>query len=363
MKTEPKTKGTWIHRLAIRLFTLVLAVLIFWVLGFFVEDIRSIRGPNYSDIEIKHLNKDLVARRSALEKQISDLTRRITNQTEKQRVVGDSSRNLQQTINQLLELQKMGLQKSIVFSETEQSNFTSSLKLFLDNQRKYQELSQTMSDMLDQKQGLVREKEQVDQEIEKQRLPGRAEFDRLTQKHRLKLAFYQLAILLPILLFAAVVIIRKRTSIYFPLFLAFGAATLIKVTLVVHEYFPSKYFKYILIGGLLIAVARLLLYFIRTIAFPKTQWLAKQYREAYERFLCPVCEYPIRIGPRRFLFWTRRTVNKMVVPGSCTEQEEKYTCPSCGSTLFEECPACHKIRHAMLPNCSHCGAEKEMKQD
>lgn len=361
MKTETKSKGTWIHRFAIRLFTLVLAVLLFWVLGFFVDDIRSIRGPDYSAIEKKHLDKNLEARRAALEKQVADLTRQIDNKREKQRVVGDSSRNLQQTINQLIELQKLGMQKSITFSETEQANFTSSLKLFLDNQEKYQGLSQTVSDMLERKQGLVREKEQAEQEIERQRQPARDEFNTLSEKHRLKLAFLQLAILLPILFIAVAVIIKKRSSIYFPMFLAFGAATLLKVALVVHEYFPSKYFKYILIGGLLIVVARLLVYFIRTIAFPKTQWLVKQYREAYERFLCPVCEYPIRIGPRRFLFWTRRTVNKIVVPGDHNILEETYTCPSCGSKLFEECPSCHKVRHAMLPNCSHCGAEKEIK--
>jgi len=361
MKTDAKSKGTWIHRFAIRLFTLVLAVLIFWVLGFFVDDIRSIRGPDYAAIEQKHLDKDLVAKRLTLERQVADLTRQIGNQAEKQRVVGDSSRNLQQTINQLIELQKLGMQKSIAFSETEQANFTSSLRLFLDNQKKYQELSQTVSDMLERKQGLVREKEQTEQKIESQRGPARDEFNNLSEKHRLKLAFLQLAILLPILVVAAAVIIKKRSSIYFPLFLAFGAATLIKVALVVHEYFPSKYFKYILIGGLLIVVARLLIHFIRTIAFPKSQWLVKQYREAYERFLCPVCEYPIRIGPRRFLFWTRRTVNKIVVPSERGDQEEKYTCPSCGSGLFEDCPSCHRVRHAMLPNCSHCGAEKAIQ--
>ena len=361
MKTEAKSKGTWIHRFAIRLFTPVLAVLIFWVLGFFVDDIRSIRGPDYAAIEQKHLDKDLVAKRLTLERQVADLTRQIGNQAEKQRVVGDSSRNLQQTINQLIELQKLGMQKSIAFSETEQANFTSSLRLFLDNQKKYQELSQTVSDMLERKQGLVREKEQTEQKIESQRGPARDEFNNLSEKHRLKLAFLQLAILLPILVVAAAVIIKKRSSIYFPLFLAFGAATLIKVALVVHEYFPSKYFKYILIGGLLIVVARLLIHFIRTIAFPKSQWLVKQYREAYERFLCPVCEYPIRIGPRRFLFWTRRTVNKIVVPSERGDQEEKYTCPSCGSGLFEDCPSCHRVRHAMLPNCSHCGAEKAIQ--
>lgn len=361
MKNDTKSKGTWIHRFAIRLFTLVLALLIYWVLGFFVDDIRDIRGPDYATIEQNHLDKDLVAKRVALEKQVADLTLQIENQTAKQRVVGDSSRNLQQTINQLIELQKLGMQKSIAFSEKEQANFASSLKLFLDNQQKYQELSQTVSDMLERKQGLVREKGQAEQEIERQRQPARDEFNTLSEKHRLKLAFLQLAILLPILIVAAGVIIKKRTSIYFPLFLALGAATLIKVTLVAHEYFPSKYFKYILIGGLLIVVARLLIYFIRTIAFPKAQWLVKQYREAYERFLCPVCEYPIRIGPRRFLFWTRRTVNKIVVPGDHGALEEKYTCPSCGCNLFEECSSCHEVRHAMLPNCSHCGEEKEIK--
>jgi predicted RNA-binding Zn-ribbon protein involved in translation (DUF1610 family) len=177
----------------------------------------------------------------------------------------------------------------------------------------------------------------------------------------MKLAFLQLAILLPILAAATVLVIRKRGSIYFPLFLAAGIATLIKVALVTHEYFPSRYFKYILIGGLLIVVARLLIYFIRTSAFPKAQWLLKQYREAYERFLCPVCDYPIRVGPRRFLFWTRRTVNKIVVPTNSGDPEETYTCPSCGSELFEECQACHGVRHSMLPSCTHCGAEKQIK--
>ena len=360
MRTAVQSKGTWFHRFAIRLFTVVLTVLAFWLFGFFVKDIRTIRGPDFAAIEREHVDKALVAKQAALEKQIADLTRQIANQTEKQRVVGDGSRNLQQTITQLIELQKLGLQKSVSFSDTEQANFTSSLTLFLEKQKRYQALSQTVSEMLDQKQDLVRDKEQTEQAIEKQRQPARAEFNRLGEKHRLKLAFFQLAILLPILILAATVMLRKRSSIYFPLFLAFGASALIKVGLVVHEYFPSKYFKYILIVGLLLVVARLLIYFIRTIAFPKAQWLVKQYREAYERFLCPVCEFPIRTGPRRFLFWTRRTVNKIVVPTEKTDQEEPYTCPSCGSGLFEECPACHKIRHAMLPHCSHCGVVKEV---
>jgi predicted RNA-binding Zn-ribbon protein involved in translation (DUF1610 family) len=358
MKTAMKPQGTWVHRLAIRLFTLAFAVLIFWVLGFLVDDVRGLRGPDYAEIEKRHVSQELVAKQADLEKRIAEATRQIENQTEKQRVVGDSSRNLQQTINQLIELQRLGLEKSIASSAAEQANFTSSLNLFLENQKRYQGLSQTVADMVEQKQSLVREKDETAQTIEQQRKPAQEEFSRLSQRHRLRLAFLQLAVLLPILAVAAVAIARKRASIYFPLLLAFGGATLVKVTLVVHAYFPSRYFKYILIGVLLVVVGRLLVHFIRAIAFPKTQWLVKQYREAYERFLCPVCEYPIRTGPRRFLFWTRRSASRTAVPVEAGAQEEEYTCPSCGSRLFEACPACHQVRHAMLPHCAHCGAEK-----
>lgn len=136
MKPEVTSKGTWVHRFAIRLFTVAFAVLVYWVLGFFVEDIRSLPGPDYTAVEKKHLDKELLAKQESLAKQIAELARQIENQKEKQRVVGDSSRSLQQTIGQLLELQKLGMQKSVAFSTTEQENFTRSLNLFLDNQRK-----------------------------------------------------------------------------------------------------------------------------------------------------------------------------------------------------------------------------------
>ncbi|MCP4158659.1 MAG: hypothetical protein GY760_01185 [Deltaproteobacteria bacterium] len=358
MDTIPKSKGTWITRFAIRFFTIILAVLIFWILGFFVKDIKSIRGPNYYNIERKHIDQGLVNKKILLENQIDNLSRQIQTQQERQRLIGDSSQNLQQTINQLLELQKLGFQKNIVFSKREQANFTNSLNLFLENQKKYQKLYQTISNLLQKKYNLEDKRKHIKQQIEKQRGPARVEYDTLSEKHRLKLAFFQLALLIPLLTLSSILIIKKRLSIYFPFFLAFGGAALLKVTLVIHEYFPSRYFKYILIIMLLIVVARLLFNFIRSIAFPKIQWLIKQYREAYERFLCPVCEYPIRTGPRRFLFWTRRTVNKIIVPENADKAEELYTCPSCGTMLFEECSSCHKVRHALLPHCLYCGNKK-----
>jgi len=361
-KSKPKTKGPWIHRFAIRFFTVVLAILIYWLLGFVVDDIGSIEGPKYDTIEKRHLDAALIAKQTDLEKKIGNVTRKIEEQRGKQNVLGESTRSLQTTINQLLELQRLSKEKNIALSESEQKTFAESFDLFLSNQKRDQTINQEIAKLVDEKQALEMEKRGVDQTLEDQREPARKEFEKLNRKHDLKLASMQLGILIPILVFAAVLIVRLRASIYFPIFLAFGISTLLKVSLVIHEYFPSRLFKYALILVFLVAVTKLLAYFIKSIAFPKAQWLVKQYREAYERFLCPVCEYPIRRGPMKFLFWNRNSVKKLKLPrGTSEDDDSRYVCPACSTELFEECSSCHKIRHALLPSCEHCGNEKEIE--
>lgn len=362
MHTKQKPKGPWINRFATRLFSVVLAVLIFWFLGFLVQDIKSIKGPQYDAIAKRHVDQSLVKRSGTLERQIADLDRKIGNRKEEQRIVGDSSQNLQRTINQLIELQKLSIQKDITLSESEQKNLAVSLNHFLESQKEYQELNTNISQLMAEKRGMEDKKRDVDHRLDQQRKPAREEYNRLNKRHRLKLAGLQLVIMLPLLVAGAILIIKKRVSIYYPLFLAFGGATLVKVTLVMHEYFPKRYFKYIVIIVLLLAVARLLIHFIKVVAFPKARWLTKQYREAYERFLCPICEYPIRTGPRKFLFWTRRTVSKIALPkASPNDESESYACPACGTVLFEECSECQNSRHSLLPHCQHCNAEKKIE--
>lgn len=358
MPTMPTSKGPWIHRFAIHCLTVFFAVLIYWLLGFLVDDIQSLQGPDFSSIEAKHLDRETLTTLESLSAEIAELTRQIEQQEGAQRRLEDSSQSLQQTLDQLLELQKLSLEKDAEFSHTEDENFTKSLSLFLENQTNYQELGQHITVLLQQKQALEKKGRDIGQQLEQQRWLAHKEYTELQETHRRNLALLQLALLVPLLAVAVMLILRQRTRLYFPFFLALGGATLLKAGIVIHAYFPTRYFRYILIGALLLAVARILIYFIRGLAFPKTQWLMKQYREAYERFLCPVCEYPIRLGPRKFLYWTRRTVNKLVVPGEHDEKPQAYTCPSCGIALFEECSSCHNIRHALLPHCMHCGVEK-----
>lgn len=76
-KNKPQTKGPWIHRFAIMFFAIVLTVLIFWLLGFIVDDIGAIEGPEYKIIEKKHVDQTLIEKRKSLEKKIAEVTRQI----------------------------------------------------------------------------------------------------------------------------------------------------------------------------------------------------------------------------------------------------------------------------------------------
>jgi len=353
-----RPKGPWINRFVIRLLTLILAALVYWLLGFFVKDIRSIDGPAFDEIQMKHVDSALYDKLHSLDRRIRGVERRINTEREKQSMAEQSSRGLQQTIDKLMELQRLSLEKEGAQSA---DKLSANLDDFLKTQKTFQELNANISDLMAEKRSLEDEKNEVKATIDEQLEPAREAYDYLDKRHDLKLAALQLAVLIPILLAGAFLMIKKRPSIYFPLFLAVGGAALIRVGLVIHDYFPEEYFKYILITVMLVAVGKMLIHFIKVVAFPKAQWLVRQYREAYERFLCPVCEYPIRVGPRRFLYWTRRTVNKVLPQGAMSAEEEPYSCPSCGTVLFEKCGECGGVRHALLPHCRHCGQEKAME--
>jgi hypothetical protein len=362
-KAKNQTKGLWIHRFTIQFFSVVLALLFYWLLGFVIDDIRSLPEPRYGDTEVRFLDPGLVREQKETAKKLEAISGNIEGLRKKQEELNDSTANLQKTMNQLMELRKLSLQKGVAQSGSEKKNLSESLSLFLENQKRYQEMSRNISLLNDQWNTLKARQNQTEEALAKQKKPAEAEFERLQRSHRHKLAFLELAFLIPLLSLAAFFIMKRHGGLYFPLFLAFGAATLLEVILTIHEYFPSRYFKYLLTLAAILAVVRLLVYVIKMVAFPKAQWLLKQYREAYERFFCPICEYPIRRGPLKYAFWDRRSLKKLssqALAQNAGDDDPAYVCPACGAGLYGPCPSCKKTRHTLLPNCEHCGDQKEV---
>jgi predicted RNA-binding Zn-ribbon protein involved in translation (DUF1610 family) len=335
-------------------------VLLYWLLGFVLRDIGTWPGPDYAALERAMVDAQALREADQVKVEIEDVSRSITEQQQQQTLLRDSAANAERTMNQLLELSRRALEQNQPPAPEDAQALIESRRLFLTNQTRYQEFHERISVLNGQLRELEARRRTNQNVIEAQRRPVQAEFARQMNRHQLRIAGVKLAFLLPLLALAVWLFLRKRNSMYAPLIYGLGVVTLVRVGWVIHEHFPRRYFKYVLIGAALLVVARVLVYLLRMTSHPKTDWLLRQYREAYQHFLCPVCRYPIRRGPLKYLFWDRRSLKKVttIAASGPPVAEEPYTCPVCGTRLFEECPACRNIRHSLLPSCTRCGAEK-----
>lgn len=355
--TPQKPRGPLTHRVAIAFFMILLAVLTYWSLDFVMADIDALQGPKYDDVEARVLSKSLRDQESALKRESARLSQQREGVTAAQESLQTSTNSLRETMNQLLEIRKQGT----ALSGDEAKAFADSKRLFLANQVRYQQLNGEL-DTLRAKTLENQEKiDQVSSQLSGQREEARRQFDALVKRHEWKKAALKLLLLIPLLLLAFYFARAKRSSIFAPIIYAAAGAIVLKFFEVLHEYFPSRYFKYILMAIAIALVVLVLVYLLRMLASPKKDFLLKQYREAYQKFVCPVCEYPIRRGPLRYAFWTKQSVRKLTVPEPTSQvSDDPYACPACGTVLHEKCSVCGGTRHSMLPNCEKCGAVKEV---
>lgn len=354
--SAPRRSGTWVHRWLVYAFTVLFGCLLYWLMGFLVNDIGEWPGPDYAALEEQMLPAELRNQEQQLAQQQGEVQRSIETLRARQNNLRDSTDSARTTMNQLLAFQRLGLERGVVPSEQEQQALAESEQRFLANQQQYQDLNEEVAAQEERLRELQEEQRQNSGALQQARLPIAAEYERLYERHELQQAGLKLGVLTPLLLVSIILFVKMRESLYALQYAAFALAVGAKVLRVMHEYFPSRYFKYVLILTFLVIVVKVLHALIRAIANPKRDALLKQYREAYEAFLCPACDYPIRRGPLKFLYWTRRSIKKLRVPYAESQAEGPYSCPACGTKLFDRCAACERIRHTMLPTCEHCGS-------
>lgn len=361
MRAQPK--APWAQRFGVLFFTVLAGLLVFWLLGFVVDDIGEIQGPDLAETEKRFLDQSVVSQVEAIDKQIALIKGQIDSQKSRQALLRDSTTSSRETMTQLLEMQKLNIQNKVTPSAAERDALAESEALFIANQTQYQNLNLEIARLTDEQQRLQTQKEGHETKLATQQERAAKEHDRLQRRHNLRVAAFQLLVLIPLLALAVFFVLRWRVTIYAPLIYAFGVASLAKVVIVIHQHFPTRYFKYVLLLFSLAVVIRVLVFLIQSTSSPRLASLLKQYREAYERFLCPICEYPIRRGPMKYSYWDRRSVRKLPPLGSSNpETDEPYGCPSCGSPLFEPCDSCGSVRHALLPFCEHCRKEKNLAE-
>lgn len=349
--------------LSLRLFLWILAgafgLLVYWLLGFVIADVGTFPGPEMSQLEEEMLDPRLVETAETLNEQIADVDSQIADLQEQQQVLEKGTDSSQKTMNQLLEFQKLRIQKDIPLSDDEQQALADAQQQFLANQDEYQKLHERVATLKAERRDLNHQRTDNEEKLTEARRPVYEKFNKLQERHRLMMAAVKLLILVPLIIIAALITLKWRQSSYAKMIYAGDLALVMKVLIVMHDYFPSRYFKYVLILSMLAAVTWMLVLLIKRLSRPPRDWLMRQYREAYEAFHCPICEYPIRIGPLTFGYWTKRSLKKSSPLTSVADAKlVPYTCPACGTQLFEACAKCEGVRHSLLEYCSSCSDDQ-----
>lgn len=361
MAEKKQPSGPWYHRAAVWAFSIALGLLGFWLLGFVVTDLGTWPGPDYRDVERKVVDQALLDRESELREQMDSVETEIRAKQERQATLRDSTDSTQKTMNQLLDIQRLAIEKGQEVSDEEKQSLEEAKSLFLSAQKQYQQINQDVADLMKTRRQLTDQQEQLDERLDVQRDKARERYESLQEWHQIKMASLKLGVLVPLLIAVAVLYVRKRESLYLPLLRAAGVAVAARVVFVMHEHFPERYFKYILILTAIAGVVWILVILLQRVARPPTDWLLNQYREGYERLVCPVCEYPVRRGPLRYRYWTRRSIKKLSaqLDGGAESSDELYTCPACATPLYVPCSNCEQIRPALMPACPYCGAKRD----
>jgi len=359
MSKTRERKGPEGHRFLVLTLNIILAILVYWLLGFVIDDIGQQPGPDYSQIQKHYQDPALVKQKDILNDQSIKFSQSLETQMQQRSLLQTSINSYRDTMNQLLGLQKASIQKGVAFSTESQLNLTNVTKQYLDYQKRFQDLNSIVAKNNADAQQLRIQISEIDKQLSKQSEEAQKDYNKQLTKHNLSLAGLQLLVLIPLLILVTYIYKKYRTSIYKPMIISVGIALLIKIAMVMQAHFPSQFFKYILIVALIYIIARALISMLRMVAAPKPNWLLMQYREAYLKLQCPLCQYAIQPGVLKFLPSQDRRENWKDL--SYLKDIEQYNCPNCGEQLYEKCSACEHTRHSLLIYCDHCGAEKITK--
>lgn len=363
MRAKAKTRGSWGIRFFIIVLSIVLGVLLYWLLSFIENDIGKMAGPNYETVRKEYVPESYDLQRNELTSQIQALDRRIRTLKEQQQILNNSTASLQNTMSQLLEIQRESLQRNAEFPEKSRQTLQESQSAFLQNQQKNQQYANQLAELTVERQQKEDELSGLGDKMGELERDALAAHNQLSEKHRLKVGAVKLSFLVPVFVVFFWLFMKYRAGVYWPLVWAAFLASFLKMTLVAHEYFESRYFKYIAILVVLGIVLRILVYLVRMIASPRRELLLRQYQQDYDKCLCPVCSKPIRTGPLRYAGCKKKTGIVVTSQDDQSTRQPPYTCPSCGTTLYSKCEACGNVRHTLLPYCEHCGKENTLSAE
>ncbi|MDP6963441.1 MAG: hypothetical protein QGF46_04670 [Planctomycetota bacterium] len=280
----------------IHILTVVLLFLISWLFSFVVDDLNEIGRPNETAILEANVDMDLYSERNNLKSGLKEINSSIKSTRE-------SLENIKSASDGANGDDVSIFSKRLIDQETRKSALMAQLR--------------ASEDTYNAQYSSYRKQWQISWD-----------------KHRFWVAVYKLSFIIPMFVLASWLRSNRRASAIKPVYTALLVASFWHLGIIAHDHFPDEVFKYIAISVGIAIVLAALVHLLRRASAPRDLDLLKLRREAYANKICSCCAFPIS------------NANGAV-----------YTCPSCGTTLFEKCNGCDSVRHSLLPFCGACGIE------
>ncbi|MDX9752439.1 MAG: hypothetical protein RBU29_00655, partial [bacterium] len=240
-----KNKGPWLHRASILFFSILFGLLLFWLMGFIDRDIKYSGRPNYVDMERAQIPAELLERQDQRKAELNNVERKIAALKTDQQNLRDRTESQQKSLNQLVAIKRMKIEKNLVIEEQEQTALAELETQFLQDQKAYDALNQDLVALTETQHGLQDQIYQIETQLEAIRKTVREEYDKAVKAHEFQAAIVRLVVLVPVFALAIGFFVRERNGKYATMAYAFAIAVFVKVLSALHDYFPELYFKYI----------------------------------------------------------------------------------------------------------------------
>ncbi len=320
---------------AIRFLSVLLFLFVAWLFDFILSDIGNSKGPQLQTYHSEAVDPALVQREQDLIQETTKLNGSKNRRKEIQENLRASMEVAKETMEQMAGLHRLSLERGIEPSTDQSKAIAEAQQRYIQSQSSFEEANEKIADLNASAHALGQELNYTREMLEEQRKPAFGKWQRAHDIHEFKAAGLKLIFIVPVFLLGAFSIARRKDSLYRPIFMAIFVASFWQLGLVMHEHFPSEFFKYIAILAGIVIVMTFLVRTLQSAAKPQPAALLNRRREAYHKEICPACAYPF--------------------PNA---RATAYTCPSCGTGLFSACSSCGESRHDLLSFCSHCGSDR-----
>ena len=351
------TRSTWASRVGAFLLSSILTVLWIGLLAFLLSDVGKLDRPDYQPLFEAGMPAELLADRAEVGDQIAALEKRTERLGQLQ---VDLERDMEQSgevMRQMMDLQRLGLEKDEPPSDEERAALASAQSTFLSSQESYraanaeiQAANLELFQLRERQQDLARAVREAEAPIRKAHAVQ-------VRGWELREATLRLGLVVPLFVLSALLVVRRWSSPWRPVHLSALVATFWTLGLEMFERFPAEYFKYIAIVTAILITLGFLVWLIRKATSPSPALVLARHRAAYTANVCPVCAFRISRAP---VVTRAAKGGGDLQPSPVPVPDRKdFSCPSCGTGLFETCPSCGGARHSLLPFCEGCGAAKE----